>query len=177
MVLRPYYPKVHSIRSLRHVCFRGDRGPSRTGHHLSRLPSILSDPKAGGYYRFMHQRRPLHCRRVSATSLARPCLADARCHSAASVWNDNGIGTYLDTYLSSNGESGWLNKLASETFPGSGNTGSFGCGSRDQPCMAEVDDCAAMAADGRSAEYWTFNAVRNMQVYRDSHRSAYPCGC
>lgn len=83
------------------------------------------------------------------------------------MWNDHGVGTKLDEFLSSHGEANWLNDLASEAFPGSGDPGSFGCGSRDQPCMSSMqssDICETMAGDDRGAEFWIFNAVQKMQV-------------
>ncbi|KAK3703000.1 hypothetical protein LTR37_014730 [Vermiconidia calcicola] len=82
---------------------------------------------------------------------------------AAAVWNDYGIGTRLDEYISGHGEDNWLNDLASESFPGSGDPGSFGCGSRDQPCLSGMESCETMAGNQRGAEFWIFNAIQKMQ--------------
>ena len=43
-------------------------------------------------------------------------------HSAASVWNDHGVGTYLDDFISENGQDEWLINLAYQALPGSGNS-------------------------------------------------------
>ncbi|KAK3705243.1 hypothetical protein LTR37_013404 [Vermiconidia calcicola] len=81
----------------------------------------------------------------------------------AAVWNDYGIGSTLDEYIGGHGEDNWLNDLASESFPGSGDPGSFGCGSRDQPCMSGMETCETMSGNERGAEFWIFNAVQKMQ--------------
>lgn len=83
---------------------------------------------------------------------------------AASIWNDRGVGNFLDDYLEANGESNWLNNMASGALPGSGDPGSAGCGNRDQSCLPSVSNCAALAAAGHGAEYWVFNAVQKLQV-------------
>lgn len=82
------------------------------------------------------------------------------------MWNGHGIGTYLDEYIAGHGEDNWLNDLASEAFPGSGDPGSFGCGSRDQSCFTGlgIDDCQALSDADRGADYWIFNSAQKLQV-------------
>lgn len=80
------------------------------------------------------------------------------------MWNDQGIGKFLDDYLVTGGEKGWLNRLAPEAFPGSGDAGAFGCSSREQPCLSSLKGCSDMAAIDRAKEFWVFNAVQKLQV-------------
>ena len=83
------------------------------------------------------------------------------------VWNDRGVGVFLDNYLAGNSngnETNWLDSMASYTFLLSGDPGSFGCGERDQPCFPHLDDCQPMFEEGRGMEYWVFNAVSRLEV-------------
>jgi hypothetical protein len=55
--------------------------------------------------------------------------------------------------------------MAEMALPNSGDSGSFGCGSRDQPCFDDLPDCLVMAEAGFGGEFWIFNAIRKMQVW------------
>ncbi|KAK5172373.1 uncharacterized protein LTR77_004012 [Saxophila tyrrhenica] len=90
----------------------------------------------------------------------------SRPEGAAAKWNDFGVGARLDQYIGDQGAANWVNTLASESFPGSGDPGSFGCGSRDQPCMSglDLDTCGVMAADDRGTDFWILNAVQKMHA-------------
>jgi len=86
--------------------------------------------------------------------------------SAKGVWNDLGIGKWLDDWLTANGETDWVINLANEAFPSAGDTGAYGCGNRDQKCLTvrDIDDCPTMKELKLPEEYWVFNAVAKLQV-------------
>jgi hypothetical protein len=92
--------------------------------------------------------------------------------SVAFVWFAD-IAPYLDEYLTENGEGEWLNNMAEMALPNSGDSGSFGCGSRDQPCFDDLPDCLEMAEAGFGGEFWIFNAIRKMQVWIKLTGTAY----
>lgn len=81
------------------------------------------------------------------------------------VWNDLGVGSCFHEYLTNGGEAGWLTRLAGEMFPGSGDTGAFGCSSLHQPCLlARPFSCSELQASGHGAEFWILNAVQKLQA-------------
>ena len=62
--------------------------------------------------------------------------------------------------------------MASDAFPNSGDTGSFGCGQRDQACFNTLPDCQTMFGQGKGKEWWIFNSVQKMQdVFERAHEN------
>lgn len=88
---------------------------------------------------------------------------------------DRGVGAFHDEFLSADSyanEGTWLDKMASDAFPTSGDTGSFGCGHRDQACFNSLPNCQTMFEQGRGKEWWIFNSVQKMQdVFERAHEN------